>query len=234
MRVATWNLGFWQYQASHRKAWDYLRNTIKPDVAMLQEVSPPEPHKNEHLLFRPVHGNWGTALYSRGIPLRALTFHTHAERVAAAEIRLETGQDIIAASIHAPIINQHVFPYLDRIFDELEDLVADKTFIIGGDLNAAKLAEKVWPGYGHGPFFDRITHSKFVDCVHKFYAEEPQTVFRPGQRYAFQDDHLFVSHDLIEKAESCTVLNNAVTRAVSDHIPVTVEINLQPSGASRW
>ena len=226
MRVVTWNLGFWQHQASHSKAWAYLRNNIKPDLALLQEVSPPKLSENEYLLFKHVHGSWGTALYSRGLPLEELPFQTHSERVAIAKIKLETGQEIAAASIHAPIIKQRVFPYLDKIFDEVESLVNGRAFIVGGDLNTARLAEEVWPEHGHGPFFERIAKGQFSDCVQRFFVEEPQTVFRPGQKHAFQDDHIFVSHDLIEKVESCNILNNKLTRAVSDHVPVTIGINL--------
>ena len=226
MRVVTWNLGFWQHKASHSKAWRYLRSNVKPDLALLQEVSPPKRGENEYLLFKNVHGSWGTALYSRDMPLEELPFRTHSERVAIAKIELRTGQEIVVASIHAPIIKHRVFPYLDRIFDEIESRVDERAFIVGGDLNTARLAEEVWPGHGHGPFFERIAKGRFFDCVQKFFAEEPQTVFRPGQKHAFQDDHIFVSHDFTDKVESCNILNNNLTRVVSDHIPVTIEINL--------
>jgi len=226
MRVVTWNLDFWQHKATHSKAWGYLRNNIKPDLALLQEVSPPKLSKDECFLFKHVHGSWGTALYSRGISLEELPFQTHSERVAAAMAKLEAGKEIAVVSIHAPIIEQRVFPYLDRIFDEVESLVSGRAFIVGGDLNTARLAERVWPGHGHGPFFERIAKGQFFDCVQKFFAEEPQTVFRPGQKHAFQDDHIFVSHDFTDKVESCNILNNNLTRAVSDHIPVAIEISL--------
>lgn len=225
MRVVTWNLGFWQHKASHNEAWAYLKNKIKPDLALLQEVSPVELRKNEHFSFKQIHGGWGTALFSQNMPITELPFQRYPERVVAAKIKL-TEQEIIAISIHAPIINQRVFPYLDKIFDEIEVLVGDHSFIVGGDLNTARLAEKVWPGHGHGQFFERISKGKFFDCIQKFFVEEPQTVFRPNQKFPFQDDHIFVSHDLIGKVESCEILDNNITRALSDHVPVAIELNL--------
>ena len=71
-----------------------------------------------------------------------------------------------------------------------------------------------------------VADSIFFDCVRKFYDEEPQTIFRPRQKHAFQDDHIFVSHNLAESVRSCEIVHNALTRRVSDHIPVVVEINI--------
>jgi len=156
MRVVTWNLDFWQHRAYHNDAWAYLRNEIKPDLALLQEVSPPRLQKNECVLLNVVQERWGTALYTRDIPLEKLTFRTYPERVAAAQLESSSAEKVVVVSVHAPIIKNRVFPYLDQIFDEIESLVGDQAFIVGGDLNTARLAEKVWPEYGHGPFFERL------------------------------------------------------------------------------
>lgn len=226
MRVVTWNLDFWQHRAYHNDAWAYLRNKIKPDLALLQEVSPPRLHKNEYVLLNVVQGRWGTALYTRDMALEKLTFRTYPERVVAAQWESSSAEKVVIVSVHAPIIKNRVFPYLDQIFDEIESLVGNQAFIVGGDLNTARLAEKVWSGYGHGPFFERLAKSIFLDCVQKFHSEEQQTIFRPGQRHPFQDDHLFVSHGLAEQVTSCEVLNNETTRSFSDHVPVLAEIGI--------
>ena len=224
MRVITWNLGYWQHKSRHDKAWAYLREEIRPDLALLQEVSPPELQEDEYILFKTVNRDWGTALYARNTPLEELRIEEYADRVAAAQLQVSTGQGIAAVSVHAPIIEGRVFPYLAEIFDEIESVVGKRTFIVGGDLNSARLAEKVWPGHGHGPFFERLAESVFFDCHRKFHDVEQQTFFRSGGKYPFQDDHLFVSHDLADRVECCNVLNNEVTRSVSDHIPLLTEI----------
>jgi len=132
----------------------------------------------------------------------------------------------MAASIHAPIINGRVFPYLGRIFDDIERTVSGKTFIVGGDLNTARLAEKVWPRHGHVPFFERIANSIFFDCHQNLHGKEEQTFFRDNSIYPFQDDHLFVSHDLADRVKSCYALNNEAVRSLSDHIPLVTEIDV--------
>ncbi len=55
LRVVIWNLGFWLHRSKHAKAWDYLRNQIKPDLALLQEVGPTKMFKDESLLLKKVH-----------------------------------------------------------------------------------------------------------------------------------------------------------------------------------
>jgi len=224
MKVITWNLGYWQHQSRHDEAWAYLRDEIKPDLALLQEASPPQRREQEHLLFKPIHQSWGTALYTRGMPLKELQVKGYPTRVVAALMEVSSGRKIAAVSVHAPIIRNRVFPYLDKIFDEIERLVGSHSFVVGGDLNTARLAEKVWRGHGHGPFLERLAESVFFDCTWKFHNAEQQTFFRKGVKYPWQDDHLFVSHDIADQVKSCDVLKNEVTLRVSDHIPVVTEI----------
>ena len=42
MKIITWNLGYWIFRQHHDEAWRYLREDICPDIALLQEVKPPE------------------------------------------------------------------------------------------------------------------------------------------------------------------------------------------------
>ena len=113
-----------------------------------------------NFFFREIHQGWGTAVYLQGIQSgNEIEFHQYPQRIVAREIHLPLGETLLLASIHAPIINGRVFPHLANIFDEIETRFAKHSCIIGGDLNSARLAEKVWPGYGHGPFFERIDQS---------------------------------------------------------------------------
>ncbi len=210
----------------HEKAWDYLKEQLKPDLALLQEVKQIK-KGNENLLFKKIHQNWGTAIYARNMPLKEITVESkHNDRLIAALVEHKQGKKIAAVSVHAPIIGGRVFPHLEEIFQGIETIVCEKTFIVGGDLNTARLAEKVWPKHGHGIFFEKLERSIFFDCHHKFHDREEQTFFRKGSKYEFQDDHLFVSRDLADCVKSCHALNNEITRSVSDHIPIVAEIEM--------
>ncbi len=45
--------------------------------------------------------------------------------------------------------------------------------------------------------------------------------------HPFQDDHIFVSCDLDHHIKASDVLINELTRRVSDHIPLVVELDLR-------
>ena len=83
----------------------------------------------------------------------------------------------------------------------------------------------VWPGYGHGPFFERMDDSRFVNCCWDLHKKEIQLYFRNGLVNLFPDDHLFISEDLQEKFLTCEVVNNENTRLCSDHIPLMIELD---------
>ena len=226
MRVITWNLGYWQFTSHHAEAWAPLRCELKPDIAVLQEVRIPPLEEVEAVIFKPVRAPWGTAIYIKGGLLKELPMQRYQSRVAAATFCNARGREFRVASIHSPIIDNHVFPYLSHIFDELQVLFSGHVAILGGDLNSARLAEKVWPGNGHGPFFEQLERGSFFDCHRKFNTEEVQTFFRPGAVHPFQDDHLFVSRDIADQVTSCTAVHNDITRRVSDHIPLIAEIDV--------
>jgi endonuclease/exonuclease/phosphatase family metal-dependent hydrolase len=226
MRIVTWNLGYWQHSSLHEEAWNYLCNDIKPDIALLQEVKPPSWVPRAALLFEEYKRGWGTALFAPSLVLHKEDFTLHPGRVAAASFALDGDVFLFVASIHAPIINGRVFPHLAEIFEELESHLAHKSIIVGGDLNSARSAEKTWPGNGHGPFFERIdTGDTWIDCCRRFNAEELQTFFRDSCK-PYQDDHVFVSRDLGSRIRVCDVINNDLTRRVSDHIPLVAELDL--------
>lgn len=227
MKVVTWNLGYWQHAWKHTEAWDYLCNTIKPDIALLQEVKPPSGLNCKNIIFEEVYKGWGTAIYSPSFPLLKDHISIHPGRVALASIPLNGITSLFIVSIHAPIIKNRVFPHLDNIFSEIESRIQLCSALIGGDLNSARLAEQVWPGNGHGPFFERIDSGDiWIDCCRKFNPVEIQTFFRKTSVHPFQDDHIFVSRNLSYSIRSCNVINNDITRSVSDHIPLIAEIDL--------
>lgn len=227
MRILTWNLGYWQHSSQHDNAWEYLCNEIKPDIALLQEVKLPAWLPRHTIVFEEITRGWGTAIYTPSLHLSQDYLSRYPGRVALASTMLDADFPLLIASIHAPIINGRVFPHLNNIFVELESREHACSAVIGGDLNSARLAEKVWPGNGHGPFFERIdSGDPWIDCCRRFNATELQTFFRDTCVHPFQDDHVFVSRNLSDCIRSCNVMNNDFTRSVSDHIPLIVELDL--------
>jgi endonuclease/exonuclease/phosphatase family metal-dependent hydrolase len=226
MKILTWNLGYWQHSSHHDRAWEYLCNKIKPDIALLQEVKPPAWISPNTIVFRESNKGWGTAIYTPSFTLSMGHFSRYPERVVLATT-MSDDFPLLIASIHAPIINGRVFPHLNNIFAEIESKEHAQSAVVGGDLNSARLCEKVWPGNGHGPFFERIdSGDTWIDCCRRFNVQEIQTFFRDTCLHPFQDDHIFVSRNFSDCIRSCDVINNEITRSVSDHIPLIAELDL--------
>lgn len=226
MKVVTWNLGYWDHRETHGEAWTYLLETLEPDLAILQEIQPLEEMTDENLAFQEAHRGWGTAVYSRDLPLSEIPLcEDHPGRVAGVSVSLPNGEQLSLASIHAK--SDPVFPRLAEIMDEIMNRFGDRTAIVGGDLNSARLAEEAWPGWGHQQFWEWMDSpsSSLVDCCQRVNGRELQTIFREGAKYPFQDDHLFVSSNLESGLQGCDVIHTEVTRRVSDHIPLFVELD---------
>ena len=64
MRIVSWNMNYWQARKTHARAWDYLRDELRADLALVQEAVPPE---SVAAVYRPINGdspqlNWGSAV----------------------------------------------------------------------------------------------------------------------------------------------------------------------------
>ena len=64
MRVVSWNMNrLARSEANHKRAWDYLRDELHADLALVQEARPPAEFKSK--VYRPVgkkQYNWGSAV----------------------------------------------------------------------------------------------------------------------------------------------------------------------------
>jgi hypothetical protein len=67
MRVVSWNMNHClRSHDARRRAWDYLRDELRADLAFVQEASPPEAFTS---VFRPIDATypqlaWGSAVIS--------------------------------------------------------------------------------------------------------------------------------------------------------------------------
>lgn len=103
------------------------------------------------------------------------------------------------------------------------------SFILAGDFNSCRLAEKIWPGYGHLEFFEGAESSYgMANCFWNEHHREQRTYWKDckDEGQPFQDDHIFVSSDLQERVRGCSVLDYEPFRGISDHTPMILEIDL--------
>lgn len=95
MRIVTWNMNHCRRSEQQRKAaWDYLREELRADLALVQEAVPPA---GLEAVYRPVHATdpsyqWGSAVVALGGGVKLLTRKrvplesSHMKAVAADEL----------------------------------------------------------------------------------------------------------------------------------------------------
>jgi exonuclease III len=155
MRVVSWNMNYWQRrgQGQYEAAWDYLRGTVKPDVALLQEaVVPPgldavrrtdgirqgQPWHSAVVVFggtyEPV---WEVQSEYRGRENKAVAIDASFPGTVAAA-RLDVGITVVSA--YGLINNGYASTSMLRILADLEHLHDDRhgrgdKVILAGDWN---------------------------------------------------------------------------------------------------
>jgi len=227
MIVVAWNM------RNNRAAWGHLLNGLAPDLALLQETTPRlDASRAGHLLHARAypHQLWGSAIYVKQRVARELPLPPeHRGWLMAAEVALPGFPTLVAASVHARIVDRYVRPNLDRAFDALEPLLARRSFVLGGDLNLSRNYDTVYGTTHHTEFLEGLSTRGYFDCMRKFHTEEQQTFWRKGMTNAYQDDHIFVSSDLAARVVSCNVADRA---GLSDHSPLMLSLEPGPHAAS--
>jgi hypothetical protein len=169
MKIVSWNMGCApsgsRYRKTHRDAWRYLLQELRPDVAFVQEAlfDAPDAEAFGTLFWSEQKGTVsGTGVLVRhGLPAERLTIVSEGSYVAGARVPL--------AGEQALFVSAHVGPgdydkNRDVLVEQLITLVAGQRFVVGGDLNVARLYDKLYKRRSATRFFDAMAGSGFHDC----------------------------------------------------------------------
>lgn len=226
MKILTWNMGYPFHSARHSEAWEYLLGELDPDVALLQETVPSdELEESGRILWKVAKGTpFGSAIYLRSGELNPVTFGSYPGKFIAAEV---TQLNLLLISIHAPIDGYgYIMPNLQPIFDAVKKITKSKRFVVGGDLNAARLWDEIGGTNHHRKFFQNIDKSGFYDCVWNTHGREIQTFFGKGVKNPFQNDHLFIDESSKDRLKSCEILEyKEPLNLFSDHVPIVMKLH---------
>jgi exonuclease III len=258
MRIVTWNMqaAFGSSPSRHDRAWHYLR-ALDPDVALLQESSPPEwATQNWQVFHHPAYEGkrWGSvvlvknSLYSwpLEVPKEQRISRYEGSPVVLIEVQIDL-QRMVFGSIHASAASLTAEQVLELerqgvdldalrcggvkgiwplyvIFELLCRLLPGRGFVVGGDLNAARLMDRSpsLPG-GNSEFFDKIEAGGLHNVLAKFHDGEVQTYFKEKSQ-PYQLDHLYCDEQSLERLKGCEVIDHPVTTLrLSDHAPIVAD-----------
>lgn len=251
MRVVSWNLGFgFAFKTTHDRAWHYLA-ALDPDIALLQEVNPPEWACQRWTIEMPPIRNWGSAIVVRkglqltGFPgLSDSQLERHAY-LATATVILPDGTSLLVASVHTPIGEaspedyagldpeairrpHEAVPYHNDVaYAIYRERVAGRRFLVSGDWNVARLWDELHPGTNEADFFARSETDGWVECYRRLHPEaEGRSWFRDPDPH-YQLDHAFCDQVTAASLRVSDIdAYPAEVLKLSDHAPLILEFAL--------
>ena len=235
LKIATWNMGHWQYVRKAQASWDYLERVISPEIALVQEaVPPPDRLDSESVLWREIGGTrkWGSGILVNGFQLHEVQFENSClGSVIAGEVLLPDETLLTVISLYGLIDKWgYAITTLHRILSDLTPLLARKKgklrVVIGGDFNASLQCDEQYGGQSHRIFFERLQDFGLVDCLAIFHQGRVQTLRHPKSEVPWQNDYIFASEEVAKRLVSCDVVDDPYVYELSDHNPVVAVIDL--------
>jgi endonuclease/exonuclease/phosphatase family metal-dependent hydrolase len=182
LRIATWNMSFWQRRVSQESSWRFLDEVVKPDLALLQECVPPP--DRESVVYR--EGGisdtrrWGSAVVSYGADLEPITevksrygrgtlplLATHPGSVAVAKARIAAVEPVVVVSAYGLLDEGYAITTVHKILSDLMPLIDSplgRRIVIGGDLNCSTQLRP--PDRArHVNFFERVRGLGLIDLL---------------------------------------------------------------------
>jgi endonuclease/exonuclease/phosphatase family metal-dependent hydrolase len=217
LRFVTWNLG--RSRRTHDAAWHYLLYCLKPDIALVQEALA---SATRLVAF------FGTIVWSKsrpggtgvvvrhGIPFEQFEAFVKGSYVAAVSTSV-MGKSTRAFSVH---VGPEKWANQEALEPWLAIRAQEAPCVIGGDFNTSRAYSRK-----HEAYLNRLSVVGLHDCHWiKHGREVPSFWGRQSRAAKYQDDHFFTSRSLAGFVHDCSVVDNSLTRLLSDHGPVTLDL----------
>ncbi len=241
IRIATWNMAYWQYKKYFEEAWDYYLKEIDADIIFFQEARPSKVVENdkEHLVWNEIGSNrpWGSGVYSKKYKLSEEIIKTEFKGAfSIANTNIED-KKLTFISLYGLMegngpTKSYSITNLHRMLSDLTcifngHLDGKRNIVLGGDLNASVQLDPIQKNDSHKIFFDRLEDFNLLDCFKLSNKEFPvQTLRHQKSKVKWQNDYFFVSKSISKKLISCEVVDNDKVRKYSDHNPVVITLDL--------
>ena len=222
MRFVTWNMG--RSRQTHEAAWCYLLSCLKPDVACVQEAL----GSADKLVAASGSIAWGKArpggtgvFVRRGVAFERVASSLQGSYVA--------GISLSVLGMAVRVFSVHVGPESWKNQEALEPWLISQVragpCVVGGDFNTSRSFSA-----RHKAYLDRLVASGVHDCHWTKRGHEVPSFWGRQSRLAkHQDDHFFCSPSLAGSVKECMVIDNPLTRMLSDHGPVVLDLESSAS-----
>lgn len=248
LKVATWNMAYWNHKNYSEEAWNYFLN-LGVDIFLFQETTRPESLKNENnFVWRPAgessgRKDWGTGIYSKTYKLIEEPKDSIPEwnKKGCLELCVIANTQInnkklTLVSMYGRIDKIGHVGYsianLHRVFSDLTGILnghinGKRKIILAGDLNASIQFDQQYGGKAHRIFFERLKDFKLENCFELNGNKDfVQTLRFPNSKIKWQIDHFFISKSISKNFKNCEVIDTEEVRKYSDHNPVIITLKI--------
>ncbi len=246
MKIISYNLrsGGKTGQNNH---WQRLLREFAPDFVFAQESLHPNQYHLDQINLGPEycihelvsHGKWGSAIWSRNVPLETVELPAFNGSVVGAKIRNpipgDPAQFAMMFSIHAPTSKSYV-AVVNKILDEIKKVCGELPLILAGDFNLTTAfrhaSEQI--KYKNSPqeiaLLNRL-HTEF-GLVNAWQALNPDIPLPQTLRWSskpsipYHCDAIFVSRHFAPYLVSARIESAGDWGVISDHNPILVDLSL--------
>jgi len=199
IRIATWNMSYWQHKKDFEESWNYFLNEIDADI-FFQEARSSEKIKDDkkHLVWNEIGGNrdWGSGIYSKKYALSEEIIETNFKGVFIIANTKIGNKILTLISLYGLMTNTYSITNLHRMLSDLTGVLNDhvggkRNIILGGGLNASIQCDQRQGNNSHKIFFDRVADFGLVNCFKPFYKDYVQTLRHDKSDFPWQNDYFF-------------------------------------------
>jgi len=229
--------------------WDYLLNSLNPDIALLQETSSFAHEVDKTQISQAaVKRNVRNTIFVKSKPHERLKMPSK----KSYDGEYPSGMGIICSKVNevdigslfaicvygnlsfSPGLHYPLLGLITLFVTMLRNDHGAEHIILSGDLNMdrrmddnptgtrfARKGEKVT-----NAFFDGILNLGFSDCLRKFYPDYVQTYRHNRGNYPWELDHVFATDLPYKRLHAIEVMDDPVVRTLSDHNPIVADFQI--------
>jgi len=238
LRIATWNMAYWQHKQLHQEAWDFYKS-IDADILLFQEGRPLESEQTDHIVWNEIGGrrDWGSGIFCPHFVITEETVPTLMKGVFTIGNIQYHDTRLTLISLYGLMESSgptkgYSIPNLHRILSDLTGLFnghidGKRHILMGGDLNASTQFDKLQRNRSHEIFLERVDDFGLRD-VFKLAGrtDHVQTLRHHSSDAPWQNDYLFIEKRLAKQFVRYEVIDTPEVRKFSDHNIVIAELSM--------
>jgi exonuclease III len=227
MRLVTWNC----CTAFSRKAEQFFR--LNPDIAVVPECSQSDVSRIDSNGYS---GLWFGSNPKKGMGIfcrKQWTPRTSCEPCGKwiVKIQLEGTPAFNLLAVWACTVGRRLDNYIGQVYQcitERVDWVSSSPLVMAGDFNSNSKWDKLRPGRNHSEVVKLLGNHGLLSSYHSYFGENQGAETRPTYYYHHHREEPFhIDYVFAPKAwrvESVQVGSFEEWHTLSDHVPVTVEL----------